>query len=110
MFAIRCLTSGEFIRVNSVTYGLILWHTGKIPADVLNDISVDGTFESHLSNNKKILRFEKEESAQWFINRRLTYNPKRKDYSKLTLMESIFTCNDLPEITVKVEFETVEIE
>lgn len=112
MFAIRCLTTGEFIQVDLDSYHKITYHTGKVPGEVLSEITIEPVSypELYKGDLKTILKFKTAEAAQWFANRRLTYNAKRKDWSKLSLMESVFKCNDLPDVTVKVEFEVVEIE
>ena len=115
MFGIRCLTTGEFIQMDYTIWSQLIYHAGKIPAEVLNNIELpqmgsDSVMNMYQNHAKELLKFNTEEAAQWFINRRLTYNPRRKDFSKLSLMESIFDFNGLPEVTVKVEFEVVEIE
>lgn len=108
MFAIRCLTTGDYIYIDEESFRKLAYHSGKIPGEVKNEMMLpNGLFVSETS--KEVLKFKTAESAQWFANRRLTYNAKRKDWSKLSLMESIFKCNNLPDITVKVEFEVVEI-
>lgn len=112
MFVIRCLTTGEYINVNYEAYQKLYYHTGKIPSSMRKDIVFEDIDCATLYKNehaKQVLKFKTVEAAQWFANRRLTYNAKRKDWSKLSLMESIFACNDLPDVTVKVEFEVVEI-
>ena len=112
MFAIRCLTTGEFIQVDYDSYTKIAYNTGKLPREVRSEITIEPYVCSSFfasDNFKTTLKFKTQEAAQWFANRRLTYNAKRRDWSKLFLMESVFKCNNLPDITVKVEFEVVEI-
>lgn len=113
MFAIRCLTTGEFIHVDYDSYAKIAHHSGKIPGEVIRELTIEPYVYSNFFSTTGLrvpLKFKTQEAAQWFANRRLTYNAKRKDWSKLSLMESVFACNNLPDVTVKVEFEVVEIE
>ena len=115
MYKIRCLTTGEFIVIDAHAYMAMY---SVIPQKILNDISntediiamASQVFSSAKPtvSPKVYIQFNTEESAQWFINRRLTYNPSRKDAHKLRFMKLLFEANGLPDHTVKVEFEPVE--
>lgn len=109
MFRIRCLTTGEFIIVKSSAIDLLYGSRKLLPADVRADMNRSALYDPLCGGQSKLLEFTTEVSARWFINRRLTYNLRRTDYSKLALMKAIFEDNDLPEVTVKVEFEVVEV-
>jgi len=107
MFRIRCLTTGEFIIVKNSICSILFSSAKMLPKEIKADMNMPAIFNTMVGST--LLEFTTETSAQWFINRRLTYNPKRQDHSKLLFMKNIFDDNNLPEVTVKVEFEVVEV-
>lgn len=92
MFKILCITSGKYIHLERFPHGysstvwLFNW-TG-----ITEDVVVDHIFVNKESGQ---LFFDTREAADWFIRRRLTYNPKRNNPSKLNFMRSIFRASGL---------------
>ena len=109
MFRVRCLTSGSFIRIDSRAATFISFSTVKqLPKDIKEQMDIEAINKVMYTDTWVYLEFNTIDAATWFINRRLTYNEKRKDQDKLSFMRSIFEYNNLPDVTVKVEFDIVE--
>jgi hypothetical protein len=103
MFRINCLTSGNYIKLPPYYWSGNLYY--KMPPEIQKEIKTvvyDSAWQ--------YIEFKTEEAAKWFVSHRLVYNPKRKDYKKISLMKEIFDYNEIPGWeTVKLEFEIVEI-
>ena len=88
MFKILCLTTGSEVR----------WPRSYpappqklVPPEVLEDI----VHFRDTQGQQGIIYFNTEEQASWFVRRRLSYNPKRTDYQKLTFMNSVFEASGM---------------
>ncbi len=104
MYKILCLTTGSEIRwpksYSSPSQKLV-------PAEVMEDIA-------HLGDTiyqGGIIYFNTEEQASWFVRRRLSYNPSRTDYQKLTFMNSVFEASGMDPgmYTKKHMFDIVKV-
>lgn len=91
MFKILCLTTGSDIRwpksYPSPSQKLV-------PTEVQEDIA-------HFRDTQVtqgIIYFKTEEQASWFVRRRLSYNPSRTDYQKLTFMNEVFKASDMADV------------
>ena len=88
MYKILCLTTGSEI----------CWPkcyptpTKKlVPSEIIENIA-------HFHDTVRsggIICFLTEDSANWFINRRLSYNPARTDNQKLTFMNNLFEASGM---------------
>lgn len=63
-----------------------------VPKEIQADI-VDNTSDS------EVMYFTTEDSASWFVRRRLSYNPVRTDQTKLNFMNDIFLASDMEDVT-----------
>lgn len=108
MYRILCLTTGEYIKINSV----LSWtFQTKIPDEICQAIT-QPTATLFWANNGawEYLEFNNKDAAQWFITHRLVYNPRRKDKQKIQIMRSLFEINNIIGCqTAKLEFEIEEI-
>ena len=96
MFRVICYTAGgEYIKINRLISYCIYY---KIPTLIRQEIGYNLTLQEW-----DYLNFDTELSAKWFIGHRLTYNEKRKDDRKLSIMKDIFEYN-------KLEFDVVDIQ
>ena len=104
MFKILCLTTGSEIKwpknYSSITKKLV-------PDEVLENIAhwKDTVIQGG------IIYFNTEEQASWFVRRRLSYNPARTDYQKLTFMNSVFEASGMdPNMyTKKHQFDIIKV-
>jgi hypothetical protein len=91
VFKILCLTTGSDIR----------WPKNYrfpsqklVPKEVQDDIA-------HFADTGLqggIVYFNTEEQADWFVRRRLSYNPKRTDWQKLDFMNAVFEASDMADV------------
>ena len=88
MYKILCLTTGSEVR----------WPRSYpspqqklVPPEVIEDIA----HFRDTQGQQGIIYFNTEEQASWFVRRRLSYNPKRTDYQKLTFMNSVFEASGM---------------
>lgn len=104
MYKILCLTTGSEIcwptRYHNPSQKLVA-------ADVQLDIV---HFEDTM-NKGGIIYFNTEEQASWFVRRRLSYNPKRTDYEKLTFMNAVFEASGMDPgmFTKKHMFDIIKV-
>jgi len=92
MYKILCLTTGSDIRWPR-QYGI---PTKKlVPTEVMEDIA-------HFYDTQQgqgIIYFATKEHADWFVRRRLSYNPARQDADKLSFMNAVFKASDMEDVT-----------
>ena len=103
MFKILCLTTGSEIHWPKQYWGT----TDKIvPREVQDDIVHSGDTQ-RLGG---IIYFNTREHADWFVRRRLSYNPRRTDRGKLDFMNAVFRASDMDDcyLTRKHMFDIVE--
>ena len=100
MFKILCLTTGSDIR-----WPKAYVHTSKkmVPPEVLADIA-------HFwdtATQQGIIYFNTKEQADWFVRRRLSWNPRRSDPDKLAFMNAVFKASDMEDVhfSKKHQFE-----
>jgi len=105
MYKILCLTTGSEIRWPKH----YLYPSQKlVPREVQEDIA-------HFSDTaiqQGIIYFSTYEQADWFVRRRLSYNPARTDYQKLSFMNAVFKASDMEEVsnyTKKYMFDIIKV-
>ncbi|MEI7942979.1 MAG: hypothetical protein WCH76_07455 [Candidatus Riflemargulisbacteria bacterium] len=91
MYKILCLTTGSNIRwPRDYQYP-----TQKmIPNDIVCDIAHfrDTAFQ------QGIIYFNTKEHADWFVRRRLSWNPRRTDQDKLSFMNAVFKASEMADV------------
>lgn len=103
MFKILCLTTGSEVRWPSN----VRHPTDKmVPREVQADIA--HFWDTAMYGG--IVYFNTREHADWFVRRRLSYNPKRTDDSKLQFMNCVFEASGMDPgmFTKKHMFDIVE--
>lgn len=91
MYKILCLTTGSDIRWPKT----VRHPTEKmIPSEVQADI----VHFWDTANEGGIVYFNTLEHASWFVRRRLSYNPKRTDTTKLQFMNLLFEASDMADV------------
>jgi hypothetical protein len=89
MFKILCLTTGSDICWPRYTDTTTLT-TKLVPTDIQEQIENSVVIDWKHGTPGRVMLFNTEIAAGWFIRRRLSYNPKRTDYQKLTFVNSVF--------------------
>lgn len=99
MFKILCLTTGSEIRWPKIYYRV---GTKLLPGEIQDEMILEPG---------KVILFNTEEAASWFVRRRLSYNPKRTDSDKLSFMNDVFRASDMSEIhmSAKHMFDIIEV-
>jgi len=103
MYKIICLTTGSDVRwPRHYPYPT----TKMIPNEVRDDIA----HFNDTCNQQGIIYFNTFEHADWFVRRRLSWNPKRKDEDKLRFMNAVFKASDMEDVhfSKKHQFDIVK--
>jgi hypothetical protein len=104
-YAILCLANGEYIRTKSPTI-FRFCETWVREESNYNTININWF---HNVNETRI-EFTTQEAADWFIRRRLSFNPSRTSSGKLMAMNELFEFNGINPLSRKIEYQLVEIE
>lgn len=103
MYKILCLTTGSDIRWPRA----YKYPTKKmVPSEVVADIA----HFYDTASQQGIIYFQTYEQADWFVRRRLSWNPKRTDQEKLSFMNAIFEASEMEDVhfSKKHQFDIVE--
>lgn len=99
-YAILCLSGGETVKIDR--------------SDIFRYCEGWVTAASNVHELKMftpmLLTFTDRKAAEWFVRRRLTFNPKRTDYTKLRIMNQIMDLNNISHLANKIEFDILEID
>lgn len=121
MYRILCVSSGTYVKWPMNWYITnAIW---PIPNSIngqnkplrnvtqtLVPVTVQTDAVNSYKNNFKELRFSNWEIADWFIRRRLVFNQKRTDPTKLAFMLDLLEASDISDWqTVKLDFNIEEI-
>lgn len=103
-YAILCLANGEYIRTN--TYNIFrfceTWVRNESNYTVIYTNFYQGINETRIE-------FTTQKAADWFIRRRLSFNPSRKASGKLMAMNELFEFNGINPLSRKMEYEIHEV-
>jgi hypothetical protein len=104
-YAILCLANGEYIRTKSPAIFRFC------ETFVRTESNYDTIMHNWYRNvNETRIEFTTKEAADWFIRRRLSFNPNRKESSKLMAMNELFEFNGINPLSRKTEYEIHEIQ
>lgn len=108
MFKILCLTTGSEICWPRY-YDNCSLTTKLVPTEIQTDIAEASPHDMRFGTPGRVMLFNTEDAASWFVRRRLSYNPARTDYQKLTFMNAVFEASGMdPDMyTKKHMFEIV---
>ena len=108
MYKILCLTTGTEICW-PLYYTNSSLTTKLVPTEVQEQLA--STFIGSGGQPGRVMLFNTEDAASWFVRRRLSYNPKRQDYQKLDFMNRVFEASGLdPSMyTKKHMFEIIKV-
>lgn len=104
-YAILCLANGEYIRTKSPS---IFRFCETWVRDESNCASI--TRNWYCGTNETRIEFTTQKAADWFIRRRLSFNPSRKASGKLMAMNELFEFNGINPLSRKMEYQLVEID
>ena len=106
-FAILCLSSGsDYVQAS---YSDMVKMKSYIDDAVWSDL-LSPYYDGFVNSlNPTTLTFKTKESADWFMRRRLVYNARRTNPSKIAAMQALFDRNDINPLTSKIEYIIQEI-
>ena len=103
MYKIICLTTGSEIRWPRH----YVFPTKKM---VPNEVLCEVAHFADTSCQQGVVYFNTMEAADWFVRRRLSWNPKRSDPDKLAFMNAVFKASDMEDVhfSKKHQFDIVK--